>query len=71
MDILYATEASLFETTEVTVPGKLPEIEATMQAMVFESIDSVIKENLQKITLYDLVSEAEKHKKDQGFMFFI
>ncbi|MDF2943084.1 MAG: transcriptional regulator [Herbinix sp.] len=70
-DVLYATEASLFETTEDTVTKTIIEIEKAMQLRVFDSLDSIINNTLQNITLYDLVIEAENHKTDQGFMFFI
>ncbi len=71
MEILFATEASLFEKTEVTVANKIPEIETAMQLLIFDTVDVTIKEALQKITLYDLVSASENNKKNQGFMFYI
>lgn len=70
-DILSSVETSLFENAEETISGKAPEIESAMRFSVYEPLDSIVKESLQKISLYDLVSEAEKHKTDQGFMFFI
>jgi len=70
-DVLYATESSLFEKTEDTVSKTIIEIEKAMQLRVFDSLDSAINNTLQSTTLYDLVSEAENHKIDQGFMFFI
>ena len=48
-----------------------PEIDAAMRTIVFDALDSAVKNALEKITLSDLVSEVEKHKADQGFMFFI
>jgi Rrf2 family protein len=71
MDILYSTEASLFENTEDTLSNKFPEIEDTMQQQVFKAIDQSVKNTLGKITLSDLVSDTEQRKNDQGFMFFI
>jgi Rrf2 family cysteine metabolism transcriptional repressor len=70
-DVLYATEASLFESTDDTVSGTITEIETAMQLRVFSALDNTINDTLQNITLSDLVSEAEKNKTDQGFMFFI
>jgi Rrf2 family protein len=70
-DILSSVETSLFENTEETIKDKAPDIEAAMTHTIYKPLDSLIKSTLQKITLYDLVSEAEKHKSDQGFMFFI
>jgi DNA-binding IscR family transcriptional regulator len=70
-DVLYATESSLFEITEDTVSSTIPEIEQAMQQRVFNLLDNTIKETLQNVTLYDLVSTADKYKEDQGFMFYI
>lgn len=70
-DILSSVETSLFEKTEETITGKAPEIETAMRLSVYNPLDSLMKSSLQKITLYDLVSETEKHKTDQELMFFI
>ncbi|MDD3174629.1 MAG: Rrf2 family transcriptional regulator [Herbinix sp.] len=70
-DILSAVETSLFESTEETIKAKAPEIESAMSQTIYNPLDSLIKSSLQKITLYDLVTEAEKHKNNQDFMFFI
>lgn len=70
-DILSSVETSLFESTEETIKEKAPDIEAAMSLTIYHPLDSIIKTSLQKITLSDLVSETEKHKTDQGFMFFI
>jgi Rrf2 family cysteine metabolism transcriptional repressor len=71
MDILSAVELSLFENIGETTKKKAPEIEAAMRILVFDKIDDSIKTVLQKITLAQLVSEAEKNKTNQGYMFFI
>jgi Rrf2 family cysteine metabolism transcriptional repressor len=70
-DILSAVETSLFEKAEETIVGKAPEIEMAMSQSVYSPLDFSIKSTLQGITLYDLVSEAEKNQADQGLMFFI
>lgn len=70
-DILSAVETSLFEKTEETIKEKAPDIETAMNHTIFDQLDSAIKTTLQKITLADLVNEAEKHKGGEGFMFFI
>lgn len=70
-DILSAVETSLFEGTEETIKDKAPDIEAAMTYTIFNPLDDTIKTTLKSITLYDLVTESEKHKTDQGFMFFI
>lgn len=70
-DILSSVETSLFENTEETIKDKAPDIEAAMQLTIYNPLDSMIKATLQDISLLDLVTEADKHKNDQGFMFFI
>lgn len=71
MDILSAVELSVFENTGETVEKKTPEIEAAMRILVFDKMDDSIKTMLQKITLAQLVSEAEKNKTNQESMFYI
>ena len=70
-DILSSVETSLFEHTEETIKEKAPEIEAAVREALYEPLDGVVKAMLQKVTLYDLVSETEKHKSDHNLMFFI
>jgi Rrf2 family protein len=70
-DILSAIETSLFERAEETIKEKAPDIEEAMKLTVFNPLDNILMTTLQKISLYDLVVEAEKHKPDQEFMFFI
>lgn len=70
-DILSAIETSLFERTEETIKEKVPEIETAISLTVYQPLDSLIKKHLQSISLYDLVTEADKQNSEQGFMFFI
>ncbi|MCX7615319.1 MAG: Rrf2 family transcriptional regulator [Clostridiales bacterium] len=69
-DVLSAIELSLFEPAEETVKNKAPEIEEAMRLSAFNVLDIAVKSTLEKISLYDLVNEAENHKKDQN-MFYI
>ena len=71
MDVLSAVELSLFERTEKTVPEKAPEIEEAMRASAFEKLDEAVKKTLGAVTLSDLAAEAERHRTDHGFMFYI
>ena len=71
LDVLSAVEVSLFEQTNDTVPEKAPEIEKALKYTVFDVLDQKIIQTLSSITLADLVSEAEKHKKDEAMMFYI
>lgn len=70
-EVLSATEPSLFEDTEATISDSSPEIEAAMQSVVFDMLNQKLQETLSKITLADLVKEAEKNTPDDGFMLFI
>jgi Rrf2 family protein len=70
-DVLHSVELSLFENVEETLKGTFPEIEAAMNLVIHHPLDHAIRSTLQGTTLYDLVSESEKHKADQSFMFFI
>jgi DNA-binding IscR family transcriptional regulator len=69
--VLTAVESSLMEKAEPTVEQKAPEIDAAMQSLVFDALDGAARASLGKVTLDDLVHEAEKHHNGQGFMFFI
>ena len=69
--ILSAVELSLFEPTEESVAQKAPEIETALRLSAFQVLDEAVRTALEKITLDDLVSEAERQKKDQGLMFYI
>jgi Rrf2 family protein len=69
--ILAAVELALFENTKETVAEKSPEIEKVLQAFLFEPLDDTVKGALQKVTLKNLSDEVEKHKNEQGYMFFI
>ncbi|MGI6004737.1 MAG: RrF2 family transcriptional regulator [Christensenellales bacterium] len=71
LDVLSAVENSLFERAEDTVPEKAPDIEAAMRLSVFDYLDRSVKDALSRITLSDLVAEAQKHNKDQAMMFYI
>jgi len=71
LDILSAVELSLFESAEETVAQRAPEIEAALRICAYEPLDRAIRGALAQTTLYDLVSEAEKHKADQAHMFYI
>ena len=70
-DVLSTVELSLFEKTDDTVSEKAPEIEKAMQLSAFDILDRSVKDTLEKITLESLVTAAEEHKADGGFMFYI
>lgn len=69
--ILSAVEQSLFERAEETVSERAPDIEAAIRISAFNVLDQAIDQALSQVTLGDLMAEAEKHKSDQGLMFYI
>ena len=69
--VLAAVESALLEKAEDTVTEKAPEIDAALHNLVFDALDSAVKAALEKVTLDDLVLEAEKHSTGQGWMFYI
>lgn len=69
-EILSAMEFSLFEKTEDTVSDTSPEIELTLQSLVYDAIDSSVKNVLEGITLKTLVDES-KNQNNGNYMFFI
>lgn len=71
LDVLSAVEISLFEPTEATVQDKAPEIESAIKSAVFDAMDSAVRDSLEKVTLYDLVSVVEENKKGGELMYFI
>lgn len=70
-EVLAAVEGSLFEGAEDTVEVKAPDIEKAMRVAVFDKLDKAVKDALTRVTLDDLVSEAEKRKADSAHMFYI
>ncbi len=70
-DILLAVETSLFEKTEQSVSDKSSEIEKTLNNLIWDEMDNAITGVLKKVTLDDLVIDAESNKSNEQFMFYI
>lgn len=70
-EILRALEQSLFEKTAESVRQKAANIEKAMQTSIFSVLDTSVEEVLRKITLLDLLTEAERQKQDSSYMFYI
>lgn len=70
-DILTAVELSLFEANEDTVMQSAQDIEAAMRVLVYEKLDRTLKSALESVLLSDLITEAEKNKKQDGLMYYI
>lgn len=69
--VLSAVELSLFEPTESTVEANAPEIEKAMRITAFDRLDKAVIESLSAVTLADLTAEAERHRSENTFMFYI
>lgn len=70
-DILRAIEISLFEKTESSVSKDYIEIDKSMETLVWDKIDSAIAKALDNVTLKDMVTEADKYKGKENYMFYI
>jgi Rrf2 family protein len=70
-DILSEVETSLFEKADDTVNEKAPEIDVTLKQIIFDRLDTEVEAVLKSITLYELASQAQKHRAENGYMFFI
>ncbi|MDV3429104.1 MAG: Rrf2 family transcriptional regulator [Bacillota bacterium] len=70
-DILRAIEISLFEKTENSVSKDFIEIDKSMEALVWDRIDSAVSKALNSVSLSDLVNEADKYKSSDNYMFYI
>jgi len=70
-DILLAVETSLFEKTERSVSVGSPQIENSLNRLIWDKLDKSIIQVLKETTLDDLVTEAERIQTDDQFMFYI
>ncbi|HEY5584327.1 MAG TPA: Rrf2 family transcriptional regulator [Ruminiclostridium sp.] len=70
-DILQAVETSLFEKTERSVSDESIQIENSLNSLIWDNLDNTISNVLKEVTLTDLVSEAERIKAGDHFMFYI
>ena len=69
LDVLAATDLSLFEEVGATV--RVPAVEEALRLRVFDAVDGAVRETLSGVSLLDLVEETKKHGRDQAYMFFI
>lgn len=70
-DVLSSVELSLFEEAEPTVQEKAPDVDMAMRRLVFNKLDRTIRDLLSRITLSDLVAEAQDYQDSQSPMYFI
>lgn len=69
-DVLAAVETALFQPAEETVAEKAPDVDAALNTLVFQSLDAAVAQALRRISLEDLMQEAE-NQNGEGLMFFI
>ena len=70
-DILAAIELALVEPAAATTVEKQPALDRAMQAVVFQPLDAAILAALKKISLDDVLAEAEKQLPADNLMYFI
>jgi len=70
-EILASIETAVFEEAKETVSDKAEEIEIAMQSLVFKPLNEIVISSLKDVTLKQLYTESLKHKKDEGYMFYI
>lgn len=70
-DVLLTVETALFQKTEPTAPEKAPQMDAALDSLVFDPMDAVVREALSRVSLEDLVMEAQTNGDAESLMFFI
>ncbi|HPF87613.1 MAG TPA: Rrf2 family transcriptional regulator, partial [Candidatus Limiplasma sp.] len=71
LDVLAATDLSLFEQAGDTVKAQAPELEAALQERVFGAVETAVSATLRSLTLRQLVDDAKKRRTSQSYMFYI
>lgn len=71
LDILAAVETALFEKTDDTVEENKPEINRALHVLLFNALDTNIKNTLKEISLEQLVEKANENNTDEALMFYI
>lgn len=70
-EIVRAIETSLFEKTDNSVSKEEASIDEAMKILVWEKLDIVISDILDKVTLRELADKSTSLKSGNNFMFFI
>ena len=68
-DILVAVETSLFEATEETTAESANYLEQTVREVVFNPLDTSIKNTLSNISLSELVKKSNDY--GEGYMYYL
>ena len=70
LDILKATDSSLFEKTEQTIHTD-DLLESVIQDKVYSSIDTNFTHTLEQITLKDIVLDLEDKRQESNYMYYL
>lgn len=70
-DVLLSVETALFQKAESTAPEKAPQVDAALDSLVFGPLDAAVREALSRVSLEDLVMEADTNGDAESLMFFI
>ena len=69
-DIMAVLETPLFEKTEMTLNNSAI-FEEVLEEKVFDPLDDVIKKELKKIMLSDLVELAKSRQSNDSYMYYL
>lgn len=71
LDVLIATEITLFDQTDAATGGEDPIMDSTLEEVVFAPINTSIQETLSKISLNDLIIKIRQARENENLMFYI
>lgn len=69
-DILSSVELALFEKNEGTAGGGAPGIEAAVGSAL-NTVEAALSDSMARVTLRDMVDEANRYGTEDGLMFYI
>lgn len=70
-DILSELDQAIFESVGTTVATHAPQIDQAMQELIFDQMDQVMGETLERITLQDLLEDTVQRHNVQNPMYYI
>lgn len=71
LEILVATETTLFDQTDSATGGADSLIDQILEEKLFTPLNEEIERNLSGISLADLSKQLEKQREEETFMFYI
>ena len=70
-DILSSLEQTLFEPTDQSFSDSKPVYDKTFEEVIFTPLDKAVKQNLQSISLEELVNQVNDNIALENYMFYI